>query len=53
MTEAWEMLDINVIVMCIIISYAIGINNSGNSWSTAYCTHSLSLSTAVINILMG
>lgn len=45
--QSWTNLDTNIIVMCLIISYAIGANNAGNSWSTSYSTRSLYLSKAV------
>jgi len=41
-------LDLNVIVMCMILSYTVGSNNAGNSWGSAYCTRVIALSTAVI-----
>ena len=47
MGDVWEMLDINVVVMCILISYGVGANNSSNSWSMAYSTQTLSVKTAV------
>ncbi len=44
----WTTLDINIMLMCVLMSYAIGANNACNSWSTAYCTRILTLPNAVL-----
>lgn len=46
-SKQWEVMNLNIIVMCFIISYLIGSNNSGNSWSMTYSTRALKISTAL------
>lgn len=42
-----RILGVNILLMCFLINYYIGSNNTANSWGSAYCTQCVSISTAV------
>lgn len=49
-TDQSEILELNIIIISLVISYLFGANNAGTSWSTAYSTNALNPRKAVFSL---